>query len=113
MGATRSAGFDEVFGYPAELIPLENPYSLRAGGTLRVRALVDGRPIANQYVLSGGRTATGRIEQRGVRTNADGVARIRLRAAGVWYVKFISMVPVEGDSVNYESKWATLTFAVR
>jgi hypothetical protein len=32
---------------------------------------------------------------------------------GWWYVKFIHMVPVNGDTVNYESKWATLTFQVR
>ena len=29
------------------------------------------------------------------------------------YIKFIHMVAVRGDSVNYESKWATLTFQVR
>jgi hypothetical protein len=32
---------------------------------------------------------------------------------GWWYVKFIHMVPVNGDTVNYESKWPTLTFQVR
>lgn len=113
VGSARTAGYDEVLGYPAELVPLDNPYTLRVGGTLRVRALVDGQPVANQFVLSGGRTANGRIDQRGVRTDASGVARVRLRSAGVWYVKFIHMVPVQNDSVNYESKWATLTFAVR
>ncbi len=113
VGNAQSAGFDEVLGYPAELVPLENPYTLRAGSTLRVRALVDGKAVADQYVLAGGRSAKGRIEARGVRTDADGVARIRLRSAGVWYVKFIHMVPVQNDSVNYESKWATLTFGVR
>ena len=113
VGNAQSAGFDEVFGYPAELVPLENPYTLRVGGMLRVRALVDGRPMSNQYVIAGGRTANGRIEARGVRTDADGVARIRLRSKGVWYIKFINMAPVQNDSVNYESKWATLTFGVR
>ena len=113
VGNAQSAGFDEVLGYPAELVPLENPYTLRVGGMLRVRALVDGRPVSNQYVIAGGRTGNGRIEARGVRTDADGVARIRLRSKGVWYIKFINMVPVQNDSVNYESKWATLTFGVR
>lgn len=114
VGATRSAGFDRVFDYPAELVPLENPYSFRAGSSLRVRALVDGQPVANQFVVSGGRTAAGqRIAQRSVRTDSMGVASIALRNAGVWYVKFIHMVPAQaGDTVDYHSKWATLTFAV-
>ena len=115
VGATRSTGFDRAFGYPAELIPLENPYSLRAGSTLRVRALVDGQPVTNQFVQFGGRTVTGgRITQRAVRTDAEGVARIALRAPGTWYVKFIYMTPAPaGDTVDYHSKWATLSFAVR
>ena len=114
VGSTHSTGFDRAFGYPAELVPLDNPYAIRVGATLRVRAIVDGTPVANQYVVSGGRTRSGaRITARGVRTDSLGIARIPLRASGVWYVKFIHMVPAPpGDSVNYHSKWATLTFAV-
>ena len=63
----------------------------------------------------GGRTTSGsRIAQREVRTDAEGIARIPLATRGTWYVKFIHMRPVPAsarDSVNYESKWATLTFA--
>jgi uncharacterized GH25 family protein len=118
-GPGRSARADTAYrttlGYPAELLPLDDPYALPPGGTLRVRALVDGRPTANQVVQAGGRTIAGnRITQREVRTDSAGIARFRLGERGTWYVKFIHMRPVPasvGDSVNYESKWATLTFA--
>jgi hypothetical protein len=115
VGSQRSDGFDRALGYPAELIPLDNPYTLRPGASLRVRAMVDGAPVANQYVIAGGRTSNGaRIAQRAVRAGADGIALIRLRSAGVWYVKFINMTRAAGDTtVDYESKWATLTFQVR
>jgi hypothetical protein len=115
VGSRRSSGFDRVLGYPAELVPLDNPYALRPGASLRVRALLDGTPVANQYVLAGGRMADGsRIAQRAVRTDTDGIALIRLRSAGVWYVKFIHMAHAVGDTtIDYESKWATLTFQVR
>jgi uncharacterized protein DUF4198 len=115
VGARRSGGFDRALGYPAELVPLDNPYALGVGGSLRVRALVDGEPVANQYVLTGGRAPNGaRLPQRAVRTGADGIARVRLRSPGVWYVKFIHMTPAAGDTtIDYESKWATLTFQVR
>jgi uncharacterized GH25 family protein len=90
---------------------------MRRGATLRVRALVDGKPVENQAVLSGGHSPAGkRFREATVRTDKNGVARIALRSRGVWYVKFISMRPVStvaGDSVDYESKWATMTFAVR
>jgi len=114
VGEPRTDGFDTALGYPAELVPLENPYALKAGQSLRLRALVDGQPVGNQFIVAGGRTTTGaRLPTQEVRSGADGIARVRLNSAGYWYVKFIHMVPVTGDSVNYESKWATLTFQVR
>lgn len=38
--------------------------------------------------------------------------RVPITRRGKWYVKFIRMEPVR-DSVDYESKWASLTFQVR
>lgn len=115
VGDAPSDGYATELGYPAEIVPVENPYVLRPGGALRVRTLVDGKPVANQYVLYGGRTlAGGRIAQRSTRSNAEGVARIPLGRRGTWYVKFIHMARLEGDAeADYESKWATMTFEVR
>lgn len=114
VGETRSDAYATPLGYPAELIPLANPYSLRVGDTLRLRTLVDGTAMANQFVLYGGRTPNeGRIEQRSVRSDADGVVKIPLRSRGTWYVKFINMSRPPRDTVDYESKWATLTFQLR
>jgi uncharacterized GH25 family protein len=113
VGDARTEHYATPMGYPAEIIPLQNPYSVKRGETLRVRTLVDGKPVANQYVLFGGTTASGGgIEQRSVRSDASGVASIPLTASGTWYVKFINMVRVGRDGVDYESKWATLTFAI-
>lgn len=115
VGAVSDTAYRTTFGYPAELVPLDDPYALRAGGTLRVRALVDGRPMPRLVVQSGGRTTSGgRIVQRETRTDSVGIASVRMNVRGTWYVKFIHMQPVPpsaGDSVSYESKWATLTFA--
>ena len=115
VGDARTEGHQTALGYPAELVPLDNPYALRPGGVLRVRALVDGRPVANQLVVSGGRMRSGgRIAQRSVRTDSAGVARVRIGSRGAWYVKFIHMERATADTtIDYESKWATLTFGVR
>ena len=109
VGPRLTDGYETALGYPAELVPLDNPYALRRGDMLRVRAVVDGEPVANQLVITGGPTA-----ERSVRTDSTGLARFRLGSRGAWYVKFIHMKPVAGDStIDYESKWATLTFGVR
>jgi hypothetical protein len=115
VGPTRSGDYAAVLDYPAELVPIDNPYALRPGSTLRVRALVDGKPVPSQLVVAGGRTpGEGRLREQRVRTDASGVARIRLSSAGQWYVKFIRMVPFTGpEKIDYESKWATLTFELK
>ncbi len=116
VGDTRSNGYATALGYPAEIVPLENPYDLAKGGSLRVRLLVNGKPVAGQYVTFGARTASGGVvADRGVRSGADGVAAISVTSPGVWYVKFINMrkLPTQPDGVTHESQWATLTFGAK
>jgi uncharacterized GH25 family protein len=114
VGNERSVHALTPLGYPAELVPVVNPYTLRVGDTLRVRTMLEGTATARQFVLYGGRLSNGAmITPRSTRSDTGGVARIPLRAAGVWYVKFINMKRLARDTVDYESKWATLTFQVR
>ncbi len=114
VGTARSDHYATALGYPAEIVPMENPYAIASGATLRVKTLVDGKPSGNQLVVFGGVDAGDKnIEPKSVRSDALGVAAIPLSTPGTWYIKFISMVKVQGDSVDYESKWASLTFQVR
>jgi hypothetical protein len=39
--------------------------------------------------------------------------RVPILTAGQHFAKFISMVPADESGLDYESKWATLTFEVR
>lgn len=104
---------DAVLGYPAELVPLDNPYD----GTrtvIRFRTLVEGKASANEYVVYGGRRGDVRIPPASLRSDASGVVSVPLAGKGTWYVKFIHMTPVSGDSAaTYESKWASITFETR
>ena len=114
VGVTRSSSYATVLGYPAELVPIDNPYALRRAASLRVRALVDGKPQADQLIYYGGiRTGGTPVRERSVRTGSAGIVSVRIPSSGQWYVKFIDMVKVARDTVDYESKWATLTFATR
>lgn len=114
VGTTKTSDALVALGYPAEIVPVENPYGLAIGADLTVRCLLGGWPAAGVTVLAGGRTASGsRIAEQSVRAGEDGIARIKLAEAGTWYVKFIRMQRRPGDTVDYQSQWATLTFAVR
>ena len=113
VGEARTEGYKTPLGYPAEITPQQNPYTLKAGQTLEVRCTLDGRPIVNQFVLAGWEGQGKRSRQLNARTDANGIARFKLASAGKWYVKFIHMTPLNEPQINYESKWASLTFEVK
>jgi hypothetical protein len=114
VGAARSESFGTALGYAAELVPLDNPYVWKRGGTLRFRAMVNGTPVASLTVISGGRTASGaRLPRRELRTDADGVVTLRPTGPGVWYLTFIHIDTVTAPDHNYASEWATITFQLR
>ena len=83
------------------------------GATIEILCLKDGQPLVNQFVMSGRESGGKDLPQANVRTDKQGIARIKLNAAGKWYVKFINMTRLTDPKINYESKWATLTFALK
>lgn len=114
VGGKQSENYKTVLGYPVEIIPQTNPYALKAGAAFEFLCLKNGKPLVNQFVMTGYENAGGKVVTGvNVRTNKNGIARIRLNNAGKWYVRFIQMTKLTGSKLDYESLWATLTFQVR
>lgn len=113
VGSTRTEEYRTSLHYPVEIIPLGNPYSLKAGQTLTVLCTLDGKPLVNQFVIAGWESAHGKLDSLDTRTDAKGIAHFKLMAAGKWYVKMIHMTASNEPGINYESKWATSTFQIR
>lgn len=114
VGDPRSDQYSTLLGYAAEIVPIENPYSLKPGDVLRVRCLVNGQPAAGLTVLAGGTGSGGdALPEARAGTDSAGVASIKLSAAGRWYVKFIRMTRSQAPGITHTSQWATLTFEVR
>jgi uncharacterized GH25 family protein len=95
------------------MVPQQNPYKLKKGGTLDILCLKDGKPLVGQIVTTGYEAGGKMLGEISGRTGKDGVIRVQLSGAGKWYAKFINMVKVDDPKLNYESKWATLTFEIR
>jgi hypothetical protein len=110
----RSAALKPL-GFPAEIVPIEDPYALAVGDTLRVRCLVGGRPIAGWTILAGGQIGTSiqAIPGQILTSDGDGVVAVKLTHDGHWFVKFVNMRENSGKTgVDYVSRWATLTFGI-
>lgn len=114
VGDKQSGNYKTRLGYAVEIVPQNNPYSLKTGDTFEFLCLKDGKPLSNQFVMSGREETGGKlISGTNIRTDKKGVAKIKLDGAGQWYVKFINMTRLSDKKINYESKWATLTFEIR
>ena len=113
VGDTLSDDYKQPLGYPVEIIPQQNPYALKAGQTITVLCTMDGNPLANQFVMAGWESLDGKLHTLATRSDAKGLARFNLKVSGKWHVKLIHMTPLADPKLNYESKWATLTFEIK
>lgn len=102
-----------VLGYAVEMIPQQNPYESKPGQTIDILCLKDGKPLAGQTVLVGYESGGKMAAERSLKSDSKGFIKLKLESPGKWYAKFINMVKVEAGNINYESKWATLTFEIR
>ncbi len=119
VGTETTESFGQVFGYPIEIIPQQNPFSLSVGDTLPVQVMFHGKAVPNQLVYA---SYAGfhrhdddgqHIEAVQARTNDDGVTQIKIEQKGRWYVRLIHMTASDEEGVDYESNWATLTFEIK
>jgi hypothetical protein len=113
VGDVRDDAFGVRLGYPAEIVPLVNPYSLTAGDEFSFLCLVDGEPVANQLVILGGEQNGELVDEVQKRADEDGTVSFVIDSSGNWYIEFIHMARSPEAYIDYESKWATLAFEVR
>lgn len=114
VGGKTSGNFKIVLGYPVEIVPQNNPYAAKLGSAISLLCIKDGKPLTSQVVMTGREDASGKlVVGPSLRTDKNGIVKLKLTSAGKWYAKFINMTRLDDQEMNYESKWATLTFGVR
>lgn len=119
VGDKRTEAYKATLGYPIEIVPMQNPYTLKLGGVLPVQVLRAGKPVANQLVYASydGHHAHDESgahrEAISTRTDGNGKASITLSKKGRWYIRLIHMAKSDEEGVDYESNWATLTLEIK
>ncbi len=113
VGKKQTDDYKTVLGYPVELVPQQNPYMVKKGGTIEILCLKDGKLLAGQVVLAGREENGKLLIAPELRSDQNGIVKVRLDGVGKWYVKFINMSKLDDPSLNYESKWTTVTFEIK
>ena len=99
-------------GLTLEIVPGLDPTRLHAGDSLPVRLLFRGRPLAGALVKLLDEEVPGSVAA--VRSDPHGEATLTLHADGAHLVKAVWMESAPaGTEADWESWWASLTFATR
>ncbi|HEY0319601.1 MAG TPA: DUF4198 domain-containing protein [Pyrinomonadaceae bacterium] len=115
VGDRRDDTYKRIANQRLEIVPQNNPYNLKPGGTLRLRVFFEGQPLKDTRIFAYNRLATdeqARVLSAGL--SADGTAAFTLDRAGVWLVRLVYMRPCAGcNDADWESFWAAYTFELR
>lgn len=123
VGRDGPAAWAKPVGHPLEFVPVQET-SVGVGGTMAVRLLFRGMPVAGANLHAGFvpmaaaadqlNALAGKEQHVKLTTDAQGIARVPVRAAGLWNVRTIHIVEADrGSGADWDTHWATLVFAVK
>ena len=106
---------DDVFkrklGLKVEIIPLQNPYTLKSGDYLECEIQYEGKPLPHQLVKVWSFIGN-RAFLQPVYTENDGRLKFPISNTGPWMVSFVKMIESGKPNIDYESMWASLVFGI-
>lgn len=99
--------FSKALGLKIEIVPLADPAQAQPGAKLPVQVLFEGKPLEGVQIeiASKGHKIAGR-------TDGQGRLDIEIEECGPTRLHAVHMVPVKEASHDWESYWASFTFAV-
>jgi uncharacterized GH25 family protein len=111
-GEARDDTYKKVVGFPIEIIPERNPYSLKKGDPIRFKILWQGKPLFGAKVKVWNR-ADNRTTVQNIYTEQNGMIETRISNDGSWMVSVVKMTPSKQEGADWQSYWGSLVFAVQ
>lgn len=112
VGNTPDDVYKKVVGFPLEIIPERNPYSLRSGDVMRFRILKDGKPLFGARVKVWNRKDN-RTTLQNIYTEKDGTMETRLSSDGPWMVSVVQAEPSKTAGAEWNTSSTSLVFGIR
>lgn len=99
-------------GQRLELMPLNNPLTMKVGAALGIEVLFDGQPLPGALVKAWHKRAGQTLLIRST-TSSDGKVTFNLPYRGAWMVSVVHMLPaLDVPDLDWDSWWGNLSFSV-
>jgi hypothetical protein len=112
VGDTPDDVYKKVVGFPLEIIPERNPYSLRSGDAMRFKILKDGKALFGARVKVWNRKDN-RTTLQNIYTEKDGTMETHLSSAGPWMISVVQVEPSKTTVAEWDTSSASLVFGIR
>ena len=121
VGDTPGKTVQQTANLPLDIVPVQNPYALKAGQRLGLQIRFLGKPLAAARVRYWVKNEAGNVQEEESRTDANGQVQFTLKS-GQNMVSTVRMIPAEaglstgqpaGQLAEWHSYWGSLTFGCR
>lgn len=111
VGSKTGQTFKKNTGMPLEIIPLQNPYTLKNGSKLTIQVLFKDKPVIDGKLVTWFKNADTKTIKTDYRTDKNGKVTFDLDKKGYWMVSLVHMIALENNTeADYQSYWGNLTF---
>jgi len=111
VGEKKDDTFNKKVGLRYEIVPDQNPYTLRAGDYLSCKIFYEGKPAPHTLVKVWSKIKDTTFLQN-IYTENDGSIRFPISTSGEWMVSSVKMIKSEKEGAQYHSLWASLVFGI-
>lgn len=99
-------------GQELEIVPLDDPRSVKKGQPMRFRILLRGQPLARRAVTAARRQGD-KVEVRRVRSGKDGVVAFDRTGEGDWLISLVHMEVETFPGYDWRSLWSSFFFSLK
>ena len=111
VGGRKDETYKKSDGFPVEIIPEQNPYTLKKGDPLRFKIMQQGKPLFGVRVKVWNRF-NNRTTLQNIYTEKNGVIETRISNPGPWMVTVVKMVPAKQQGAAWQSYRMSLVFGI-
>ena len=112
VGDKKDDTYKKVMGFPVEIIPDRNPYTLKQGDPIRFKILFEGKPVFGVKVKVWNRFDS-RTTIQNIHTEKDGTMEARISNPGRWMVSVVKIVRSKQPGADWQSYWGSLVFGIK